>query len=184
MSNNCFVYPLIITTLSILIGLLLLTNSETLKYGETSLCIGAGGITFYIIYYLFKYIIGKFKKPKPVSVEFHRFPSRNINMDAISTDSDVVLFDITDSVKHKTVRFNTPEENIYKFIQPVQSIQPLKTPKRSTIKNNDPFNLNDISNDISFDISSDISDDYDEIMLDINKNKNKVNIISSNSSII
>ena len=34
MSNNCFVYPLIITTLSILIGLLLLTNSETLKYGE------------------------------------------------------------------------------------------------------------------------------------------------------
>jgi hypothetical protein len=180
--NNCLLVPLVVTTLSILIGILLLLNSSTLKTGEIFLCIGAGGVAFFMLYHLLKYIIGKRKKPENISVEFFRFPSRNISMDAISMDSDVVLFDITKDVPIKSinthpikkVRFNNNTSNLeketnqeeqrynYKFIQPVEEVNQLRIPRR---KISDPFNLDDIS---------------DDLMLELNKK----NISSSDSSII
>ena len=188
---NYLIFPLAITSLSIFIGILLLLNSYTLKAGEIFLCIGGGGIAYFMLYNLLSYLKNKMKKHKPISVEFYRFPSRNISMDAISMDSDVVLFDITSTnnnqrsnensnlnINHrsnensnlninKKVSFNLEEKDVYKFAKPLE-INQLHIPRKKIIN-----------------ISDDISDDYDELMLELNNsNPTSSNIISSNSSII
>jgi hypothetical protein len=185
---NCLILPLVVTSLSIFIGILLLLNSYTLKAGEIFLCIGGGGIVYFMLYHLLTYLKNKMKKPNPISIEFYRFPSRNINMDAISMDSDVVLFDINTrsnetsninqrsnsninqrsnsnenavSNSNKKVSFDLEEKDVYKFAKPLE-INQLRIPRKKII---------DISDDIS-----------DELMLELNTNS--PNIISSNSSII
>jgi hypothetical protein len=196
---NCLILPLVVTSLSIFIGILLLLNSYTLKAGEIFLCIGGGGIVYFMLYHLLTYLKNKMKKPNPISIEFYRFPSRNINMDAISMDSDVVLFDIntrsneTSNINQRSnsninqrsnsninQRSNSNEnanENSNKKVS-------FDLEERDVYKFAKPLEINQlrIPRKKIIDISDDISDDYDELMLELNTNS--PNIISSNSSII
>ena len=210
---NCLILPLVVTSLSIFIGILLLLNSYTLKAGEIFLCIGGGGVVYFMLYHLLTYLKNKMKKPTPISIEFYRFPSQNINMDAISIDSDVVLFDITST--NENTRSNINQRSTSNINQRLNATSNTTTTSTSNTTTTSTSNTNATSNSnkkVNFnleqkdvykfskpseinqlriprrkiiDISDDISDDYDELMLELNNsNTTSSNIISSNSSII